>query len=497
MPGRRILLVNPPPVGGIAYTREGRCQEREDVLATTKPPFSLALLAALLRGRGHEVRLVDQTAERLPTEALIDRLKCDGFAPSLVLFPSATPVVGADATEAAKLKRAFGAPLVCFGAHASAAPRESMERAPEVDAMIVGEPEDAALELAALESFEEAERVAALTVRRGAAVLSHRARGVFSGFASMPYPAWDLLPLHRYRVPLLNTRYLMVETSRGCPYSCDFCVAPLYHSHLFRERDAVAVADEIEEGKRRFGITDFYLWGDTVTLNATSTERLCDELVARNLGIRWFGNARADNLTSPEFTRKLRRAGCWMLSLGVESESDAIRRDMLKQLDRDAIRQALRNLREAGIRSFTFLAFGHPGESAESMERTARYARETGPDFANFYPVVPYPGTLLYDRCARGGLLASDDWSRMDYSHYVLRAGGLDEAAVMGAVRRATRDFYLRPSWLARHWFDVARLAWSNAAFVWRVGRRLLSRTAGLEPRRTAGGLKPPATRRT
>ena len=477
MLGRRVLLINPPSVNGIAFTRQGRCQEREDVLGTAKPPYTLALLAALLRVRGHEVRLVDQTAGRVSTEQLIRQLAHDGFAPSLTLFASSTPTLEADAAEAAKLKEAFGAPLVCFGPQASAAPRESMERAPSVDAMIVGEPEDSVLELASLGSFEDADRVVSLTVRRNGAISPHRARGSFAGFASMPYPAWDLLPLDRYRLPLLNTRYLIVETSRGCPYSCDFCVAPLYQGHQFRERDAAAIVGEIAEGKRRFGITDFYLWGDTVTLDAKSFGRVCDELAARDLGIRWCGNARADNLVSTGAVARIRRSGCWLLSLGIESESDDMRRSMLKKLGRDTIRAAIRNLRNAGIRSLTFFIFGHPGDSVASMEQTSRYARELDPDFANFYPAVPYPGTHLYDQCVRDSLLASDDWSKFEYSHYVLRVNGLDEPTVMGAVDRATRGFYLRPSWVARHLPDVARLVLSNGPLIWRVGTRLFARS--------------------
>ena len=64
MLGRYTLLLNPPLVNGIAFTRQGRCQEREDFSAQ-KPPYTLALLASLLRDAGHEVRLVDATAERL------------------------------------------------------------------------------------------------------------------------------------------------------------------------------------------------------------------------------------------------------------------------------------------------------------------------------------------------------------------------------------------------------------------------------------------------
>jgi anaerobic magnesium-protoporphyrin IX monomethyl ester cyclase len=476
--GSRVLLVNPPPMNGVAFTRQGRCQEREEVLGTTKPPYSLALIAALLRDRNHELRLVDQTAARLSTEEMIARLEREGFAPSLVLFCSSTPTLRADAVEAAKLKRAFNVPIVCFGPHASAAPSESMERAPEVDAMIVGEPEDAVLELVTLNSFNEADRIDTLTVRRNGTIVPNRSKGTYGGYDTAPYPAWDLLPLDRYRVPLLNTRYLIVETSRGCPYKCDFCIAPIHQGHIFRERDAVALVDEIEEGQRRFGITDFYLWADTATLNAKTFGRFCDELITRNLGIRWFGNGRADNLTSPEFVDKLRRSGCWMLSLGIESESDDVRRDMQKRLEREKIRLAIRNLRTARIKSFAFFIFGYPGDTIESIERTARYACEVDPDFANFYPAVPYPGTQLYEKCRRDGLLADDDWSKMEYSHYVLRGNGLDEAIVMGAVRRATRRFFLRPSWMARHSLDLVRLVLSSGTLVWRAAVHVLSSAA-------------------
>ena len=68
MLGDRVLLINPPLINGVAFTRQGRCQEREEVLGTTKPPYSLVVIAALLREQGIDFRLIDQTAERLSTE---------------------------------------------------------------------------------------------------------------------------------------------------------------------------------------------------------------------------------------------------------------------------------------------------------------------------------------------------------------------------------------------------------------------------------------------
>ena len=226
---------------------------------------------------------------------------------------------------------------------------------------------------------------------------------------------------------------MLVETSRGCPYTCDFCVAPIHQGHKFRERSAKALVDEIERSYRELGVEFFYLWGDTVTLNVKSFTAFCDELIARNLPIQWFGNARADNLTDPAFVHRLKRAGCWMLALGIESESEEIRKDMVKRLEREKIQAAFKNMREAGIKSFAFFIFGYPGETPQTMDQTTRYAIELDPDFANFYPAVPYPGTALYEKCVRDGLLQPEDCRLVEDGVPVL-------PAARQRSRRAHRD---------------------------------------------------------
>lgn len=458
MLGTRTLLINPPRIGGVAFTRQGRCQEREEVLGTTKPPYTLVVIAALLRARHIEVKVIDQTARDMSTDEVIAQLQAENFAPTVIIFPSTTPTLEADAEEMARLKRAFGAPIFCFGPHASTVLRQAMEKAADVDGMFAGEPEDAVLSLVELNSMDQLSEIPSLTFRRAGTIVAHRAHGTFTGFPAMPFPAWDMLPLDKYTLPLEGKPYLMVETSRGCPYSCDFCVAPLYQGHKFRERNPEPVVDEIEHGKRTFGIEHFYLWGDTVTLNAKTFSRFCDLLIERRLGIRWFGNARADNLTDLHFVKRLRESGCWMLSMGIESASPDTRKHMAKRLEEEKIRLALGNLRQAGIKSFAFFIYGYPGETLASMEQTTQYALELDPDFANFYPAVPYPGTDLYEKSRRDGLLADEDWTRMEYSYYVLRDGELDSRSVMAAIRRARRKFFLRPRYLARHARDVPRM---------------------------------------
>lgn len=472
MLGAKTLFVNPPLVGGIAFTRQGRCQEREEVLGTTKPPYSLALSAALFRDAGCDVRLVDLTATGRSVDDLIASLDAEGFHPSLIVFPSTTPTLDADAVAMQRLQTRYDAPAFCFGPHASTTPEASMTRATSVDGMVVGEPEDALLALAQLGSIDDLGDIPSLTFRRGNEIVPHRAHGSFVDFKAMPFPAWDLLDLDRYKLPLVDKSYVIVETSRGCPYTCDFCVAPIHQGHKFRERSAKDIVDEMERGYREFGLRFFYLWGDTVTLNVKTFSAFCEELISRKLPIEWFGNARADNLVDPEFVRRLREAGCWMLALGIETESEETRKDMLKRLEGEKIRAAIRNMRQADIRSFGFFILGYPGDTPAALERTIDYAIDLDPDFANFYPAVPYPGTELYAKAKRDGLLADEDWTRMEYSYYQLQGNGLDEPTVMTAINRARRRFYLRPRYVARHAGDVARLFTSK----WRVAVHVASR---------------------
>ena len=489
--GQRTLLINPPLINGIAFTRQGRCQEREEVLGTTKPPYTLAVLASLLRDHGFDVRLIDATALRLTIDQVIGRLESEPFAPTLILFPSTTPTLDADVAAIGRLKRRFRAPMFCFGPHASTVPAESMGRAPEVDGMFVGEPEDGVLQLASMPSIDSLGEIASLTWRQNGCVVPHRSHGSFSSFLDMPFPAWDLLDLRKYSLPLVNRPYVIVETSRGCPYACDFCVAPIHQGHKFRERSPKVLVDEIERSYRDLGIEFFYLWGDTVTLNVKSFTAFCDELIARNLPIQWLGNARADNLTDLSFVHRLKRAGCWMLALGIESQSDDVRKNMVKRLERQKIETAFRNMRGAGIRSFAFFIFGYPGESPQTMDLTTEYAIELDPDFANFYPAVPYPGTALHEKCEREGLLGASagDWSRMEYSYYLLRGNGLDERVVMHAINRAKRKFFLRPRYLRRHLLDVARLALTKHDIVWQVLRRTVFGTRVVDASRPSAAL--------
>ena len=147
---------------------------------------------------------------------------------------------------------------------------------------------------------------------------------------------------------------------------------------------------------------------------------------------------------------------------------------MVKRLEEQKVRTAFANLRQADIKSFAFFIFGYPGDTPATIESTTDYALDLDPDFANFYPAVPYPGTALYDKARTQGLLKADDWTRMEYSYYLLEGHGLDESTVMRAINRAKRRFFLRPRYVLRHAGDVARLVVSKPTIVTHLLSRIL-----------------------
>ena len=177
----------------------------------------------------------------------------------------------------------------------------------------------------------------------------------------------------------------------------------------------------------------------------------CDELIARNLPIQWFGNARADNLTDPAFVHRLRRSGCWMLAMGIESESEEIRKDMVKRLERQKIQAAFDNMRDAGIRSFAFFIFGYPGETPRHDEPHDRLRDRARPRLRELLSgrAVPGHGALRQGASATAcsSRKTGRGWSTW---YYLLRGNGLDERVVMDAINRAKRRFFMRPAYSAR-----------------------------------------------
>ena len=173
----------------------------------------------------------------------------------------------------------------------------------------------------------------------------------------------------------------------------------------------------------------------------------------------------------------MKRAGCRLVSYGLESGSPEVLRLARKGITLEQSERAIRLTREAGILSMAYFVLGLPGENAETAERSLRFACRVDPDYVNFHIATPFPGTDLYEEARQRGWLRSDNWD--DYEEEgsaVLQVGELKPADLEREQRRAMRAFYLRPRRLVR---ELARLrSWDDFAAKARAGWRML-RTLG------------------
>src|SRR3990167_4056796 len=109
MSSYKVLLINPPRINGFSWTREGRCQEKEDILGTVKPPLSLALIASLLRNNKIHFKLLDATALNLNSDKIYKCLVESNFHPDIIIYCTTTATILADTTSLSDLKKRFHA----------------------------------------------------------------------------------------------------------------------------------------------------------------------------------------------------------------------------------------------------------------------------------------------------------------------------------------------------------------------------------------------------
>jgi radical SAM superfamily enzyme YgiQ (UPF0313 family) len=200
----------------------------------------------------------------------------------------------------------------------------------------------------------------------------------------------------------------VVQTTRGCPYSCDFCNVHVMNGHRLRHRSIESVLKEVEnslkEDKRIFFFLD-----DTVNANELYAEKLFTELTPYN--IRWVGQATTALGEKPRLLEAFSRSGCGALLIGIESLADGSNHAHQK-FHNPAVRQSacIRNIREAGICVYGSFIYGLDGDTLEMPAMLEEFIEETGVDVPGINLLRPIPGTVVFDRlAAEGRLLQSPD----------------------------------------------------------------------------------------
>jgi len=411
-------------------------------------PISLATIAAVLEDEGIECRLDDCIIEKTGLDGLRERVR--RFGSHMIIMNTATPSIDSDLEIVRALKKELPETvMVAIGIHVTALPDETLDSCPELDAVVRGEPEltvrDAALAVSAGKSLDG---IAGLFIRRGDEIIHSEERRP-ADMDSLPPPAWHLVRTDLYRMPFSGNPFLLVGTSRGCPFHCRFCADPLYYGHALRRKSPDKIVAEMEEALDRYGIRDFLFWSESFTLKRDWTAEVLQAIKKSGNDFRIVCNSRTDHV-DPDLLALMKEAGIWMVGYGVESGSQKMLDLMNKKTTVETNRQAIIWTKEAGMQATAHMVIGYPGETEESIRHTIDFACSLPLDYAQFYCAAPFPGSELYQESLEKGMLLQRPWSRYEQNFCVLDTDGLSADEVMRWRKRAYRRFYSSPARLWR-----------------------------------------------
>jgi radical SAM superfamily enzyme YgiQ (UPF0313 family) len=185
----------------------------------------------------------------------------------------------------------------------------------------------------------------------------------------------------------------LIMTSRGCPVACSYCAT---HTRTIAYRPIDHIVDEIKLVKEKYGTILFSFKDDSFTVNKKRVGEFCDTLLAERLNIGWECNTRVD-LINEGLLRKMKKAGCNGIKVGVESGSERILKGMNKQITHEQVRNAAKIFKKVGIHWTGYFMMGVPGETAEEIYQTLDLMYEIQPDFASISVYEPFPGTPMFD----------------------------------------------------------------------------------------------------
>jgi radical SAM superfamily enzyme YgiQ (UPF0313 family) len=465
-----IMLVNPPtPDGGYwirTQHRVGR-RTRENMVW---PQVSLAQMAALLHPT-YKLKIVDANAERIGWEEFAEII--DKYQPKYYLTQVTAPTLEND-MYGCFLAKSRGAKTIAFGTHVTPIPRESLRPYPNLDFVLVGEPDLTIRDL--LDHLEgkidqrsseivnlfdqhdpsyqpaidedgkvDMSGIKGLAWRDGDEIVINFPRPFIKDLDSMPIPMHELLPLQEYRMPLIKGPFTFIVTSRGCPAGCTYCIKHVSYQYSARLRSPELIMEELWELKK-LGINNIHMYADLFTVNRDQVIDLCERMIAEKIEIKWTCNSRVDYVDE-EMLLLMGRAGCWLISWGIESGNEQILKHAHKGAYPDKAERALLWAKKAGIKNWGYFIIGLPGETEETIRETIDFSKNLPLDIALFHVAAPYPGTPFFFEVVENGWFRSGTrWEQVDMDKgTVLDYPELSAERLLYWQKRAWREWAFRP----------------------------------------------------
>lgn len=459
----RVLIINPPwPGKGFGTRSQNRIiKHRSDKFL--QYPIFLAHSAAQLKNAGHDVYYIDSVVQEIDmNQTLLDIRRVN---PDVIFMETTTPSIEADYDCLKKFKDAAGAKILVGGPHVTYFNKGALKDCEAIDVVIRHEFDTKIAGI--VSNLDDLSRIKGITYRDGEQIIDNGDGELFEDLDSLPFPDRNAVPWQWYleawysRQPFMN-----MMTSRGCPYHCAFCLWPqsMYgHKQRFRSLDNVFA--EINDLVNKYNVRELNIDDGTFTTKKERVLEFCERMIKARFNIIWTCNGRVDNLDD-EMLKEMKKAGCKMIRLGVESGSQEVLDKIKKGLTLEQIEMGVKLVKKHGIQALGGFMFGFPYDTRESVEKTLAFAKKLSPDQVQFSINMCYPGTSLYEYARDNDILLAESFKEFDMTYGpVVKTVDMERHELKNILSRAYREFYFRPTYMLQTLMNMRNIDEAKRVF--------------------------------
>ena len=440
------------------------------------PPIGLGYLATALRKHNFSVDILDSGKENLNFEEFrANLIKRNPQVIGIQMFSN-------DYSDVKKLIKFIkkinpSITIILGGAHPSSVPLEVLNQFKDADYAFKGEAEEGLpllMNLLLRNKKVKMEKIPGLIWRKGKKIIVNNQ--IFNpDLDKYGIPAWDLIDPRTYKQTpqagyLSDYHYAPISTSRGCPFCCTYCTVHLLSGRRIRFRSFKSIIDEIKLLKNKYGVKEFHIIDDAFTASKKRVIEFCNELIKNKIDIKFtFPNGIRLDTLDREVLLKMKQAGLRYFSVGIESGSDKILKDMKKNLTTKIIEEKTKLIDDVGLIANGFFILGYPTETRQDILKTIEFAKKIPIKRALFTLFKAYPGTEITNHLLETGEIKGVNYDSIIYYKTGYVPKGMTAAELKKLQRKAFFEFYLRPKILINflremnsfeHFRFVMRRAW-------------------------------------
>lgn len=441
----KICLINPAPFDSV----EGE----ETFFHSSAPPLGLMYLAGYLKGSGHQISILDQAALNYSNERVVGWIKKKdpdlvGFSVICSSFQNAKEISKNIKIWNPNLKVVFGNYLATFYS------QKILEQYDFIDFCVRGEGEITFENLLnALNQNKEIYSINGLTYRTNGIIKETPDRSLIKDLDGLPFPDRSLIPdFYRNRIGKINVsnrKFTTIISSRGCPYSCNFCGCSAFYKGKWRTRSVDNILREIIELANQ-GYRELLFVDDNFIFNKKKVMELCQKLRRENLDIAIICDGRVNNC-SMDLLKAMKKANFEILMMGIESASQRILNYYNKPITPQMSKNAVKNARKAGFKFVigTFM-IGALDETYKEAINTLKFMSKLDIDFPYIILTRALPGTNLFKTLVRDGIIAEDDFWETGVDIIDLPQARMKRDVISKIIKEQFHVKFFRPSYLAK-----------------------------------------------